>query len=809
MQKKLQHYEEQYKNNPLDVEIIEKLTFHLGEAGEYKRAIELLPDALINKKYTINTIYWYGLASMHICNQEKAIQAFCNVIERDKKHLDAYKNLAFIYLKKGKLEYAENLLRKALTLNDKDLSVIEALIEIQNITENFEQAINYLGKLIKQNPNRYELLSDKAFYLNKLGKYSEAVVCLKKIITANPEYIPGWINLNISYNELNQYKLALDAIDRAINLNEKISIAWSNKANTLIGMTNYEEAIDACKRAIAIDDKNASAYTNMALAFFRLNQNSDGLILVDKALQIQPKMEKAWIIKANYFLDKQQYRDSLYCCDMAIQLNQKMIEPLLIAANCYQELKNYNQVNTVINRCIELQPKNPKIQVRSLANNLTTNTWENFSEQVLQVKNNVENNEETNIMPLTGLSIFGEEKINQKISENFCKYYKVIPEKKFNYSKKNKIRVAYFSYDFRDHAVYHLIRNIFNCHNKEQFEIYAFKLNHANTDENIEKELKNNFLEVIEIADMQHKDVENILKDYEIDIAIDLGGHTKGSALPIFSQRIAPIQINYLGYPGTSGAKFMDYIIADATVIPEENREFYTEKIIYLPNSYQPNDFKKGISNIQSSRQDMGLDENSFVYCCFNNSYKINPKTFDSWMNILHQVKNGILWLLEDNEINSNNLRKEAKNRGINPERIVFAKRINLRDHLARHAHADLFLDTLPYNAHTTASDALWTGLPVLTLKGNNFAGRVAASLLTAINMPELVTQCREEYEAKAILFAKEKLLLSQIKTKLNKNRITSPLFNTATYTKYLEMGLLEAYKRYHSGKILNHIFIH
>ena len=291
-----------------------------------------------------------------------------------------------------------------------------------------------------------------------------------------------------------------------------------------------------------------------------------------------------------------------------------------------------------------------------------------------------------------------------------------------------------------------------------------------------------------------------------MDIAVDLKGYTLGARPGIFAERCAPIQVNYLGYPGTMGAPFMDYLVADKVLIPEDSRKQYSEKVIYMPSSYQVNDSKRKISDKVYTREEVGLPQAGFVFCCFNNNYKILPSTFDSWMRILEAVEGSVLWLLEDNPTAAGNLRNEAENRGINGNRLVFAKRMRLGEHLARHRLADLFLDTWPYNAHTTASDALWAGLPLMTLIGQSFASRVAASLLHAIGLPDLITYSQEEYEALAVELALSPKKLSEIRERLAKNRKTSSLFNGRLFARHLEIAFSVIFDRYRKGLPPAHI---
>jgi hypothetical protein len=305
------------------------------------------------------------------------------------------------------------------------------------------------------------------------------------------------------------------------------------------------------------------------------------------------------------------------------------------------------------------------------------------------------------------------------------------------------------------------------------------------------------FDQFLDVRLKSDKEIAELSREMGIDIAVDLKGFTQDQRLGIFSYRAAPIQVSYLGYPGTMAAPYIDYLIADRTLIPEESQKHYSEKIVYLPHSYQVNDRQRVIAQKVFTREELGLPKEGFVFCCFNNNFKITPATFDGWVRVLKAVEGSVLWLLEDNEAAGRNLKKEAQARGLDPNRLVFAKRMKLPEHLARHRAADLFLDTLPYNAHTTASDALWAGLPVLTCMGESFASRVAASLLNAIELPELITDTQQEYEALAIELAKDADKLKGIRDKLERNRLTTPLFDTTLFTKHIEMAYEQAYVRY------------
>jgi len=360
---------------------------------------------------------------------------------------------------------------------------------------------------------------------------------------------------------------------------------------------------------------------------------------------------------------------------------------------------------------------------------------------------------------------------------------------------REKIRIGYFSADFREHPVSQLIAEVFELHDKERFETFAFSFGPDIQDE-MRARVTCTFDEFIDVRMMSDKDVARLSREKGIDIAVDLTGFSTHSRTAIFCYRAAPVQVNYLGYPGTMSAPYMDYIIGDATVIPEEDASHYSEVVVYLPYCYQPNDNKRQISERAFPRDTLGLPEDGFVFCCFNNSYKITPQVFTVWMQLLQNVDGSVLWLMGGNQALEQNLCEEAARYGIDGTRLVFAERFPIEEHLARHRAADLFLDTLPYNAHTTASDALWAGLPVLTQADASFASRVAASLLRAMELPELITNSREQYEALALELALDSDRLSLIKNKLQKNRLTTPLFDTKSYTRYLEEAYIAIYER-------------
>jgi predicted O-linked N-acetylglucosamine transferase (SPINDLY family) len=442
---------------------------------------------------------------------------------------------------------------------------------------------------------------------------------------------------------------------------------------------------------------------------------------------------------------------------------------------------------------------------------MLTCDWSTFSNSIEICINEVKNSKKI-IHPFSLLGLVDDVKLHTKCSKIYVKdkydlKSNLGPIIK-NYNKK-KIRIGYYSACFHNHAISHLIAELLETHDKKKFEIYGFSFG-LNLNDQYRQRLSKSFDCFYIVNYLSDREVALLSRKIGIDIAIDLNGYTSDCRPNIFSYRCAPIQVNYLGYPGSMGVSYMDYIIADKTVIPKNINNLYSEKIIYLPNSYQPNDTKRKISNKIFTKKELNLPENSFIFCCFNNAYKILPEVFNIWMEILKNVENSVIWLLEDSEnsIVSKNLKKEARARGVSDHRLIFSQKVTIDEHLARLKLADLFLDTFPYNAHTTCTDALWAGVPVLTYSGKSFASRVAASLLNTLGLEELVTDSLDKYKTIAIKLSKNKNELFLIREKLLNSKIISPLFNTSLFAKNLEKSYKIIYSRYLKNLELQNIEI-
>ena len=639
---------------------------------------------------------------------------------------------------------------------------------------NFDGADLILKEVLQNDINTAEAVFELGIAYAKANRFMEAsaVFCCLQIYKNNDVRIP--YNLGLIHSLQGKHQLALAAYDLALKIQPDDAEVLINKGSTYIDIKNYVLALEVLEKATQIRPDIPEAWSNKGIALNNLNLYQEAIAHYDKALSLKPDYAECWSNKG-------------------------------IALN---ELKRFDEAIAHYDKALSLKPDIDWVSGNLLHAKMKICSWTGLSESLEDISKKVMANEKV-LQPFPLLALTDDALIHKQSAEIYIKSkypFNPVLEPILKCQQSQKIRVGYFSADFKNHPVAFLIAELFELHDRSQFEIYGFSL--VKTVDEMVGRIHLAFDHYIEAQGMSDIEIAQLSRNLNIDIAVDLTGITASSRTGIFSYRASPIQVNYLGYPGTMGADYMDYIIADKTLIPPQSQQSYSEKVVYLANSYQVNDRKRLISGRQFTRQELGLPENGFVFCCFNNNFKILPATFEGWMRILKAVEGSVLWLFQDNSWAVENLKKEAEKQGIDGQRLVFAERMPLVEHLARHRHADLFLDTLPYNAHTTASDALWAGLPVLTLMGGSFASRVAASLLNAVGLPELITSTQEEYQALAIELALNSKKLADIKLKLKNNRLTTPLFDTPLFTKKLEAAYIKMYEQYQADLQPDHIFI-
>ncbi|MFI3219494.1 MAG: tetratricopeptide repeat protein, partial [Methylococcales bacterium] len=628
-------------------------------------------------------------------------------------------------------------------------------------------------------------------------------------IVMNLNAIEKLINHGNELEDLGRFDDALASYDRALSINPDYARAHSNRGNVLQSLKRFDDAITSYNRALVIKPDYAEAFCNRGNALQALSRIDEALSNYDKALAIKPNLWLALIGRGTVLQNLNRYQEMLSACDQLLAIQPDSIETLINRGNVLQIINRFDDALSSYERALTLKPNHQFLLGTWLHNKMRLCDWSDFDtnlEQLIKkITLGVKASTPFPVLALTSSAAIQQTVARYYVQEKYPSHFLLPPLVKHAHSK---IKLAYFSADFRIHATTQLIAELFDRHDRSRFEIIAFSFHSASHKDVMRLRLETAFDQFIDVSQQSDEQVVRLARQLEIDIAVDLKGFTEDARPNIFAMRAAPIQVSYLGYPTTMGADYIDYLLADSVLIPKEYQHYYTEFCVYLPNSYQVNDTSRVIANRQFTRAELGLPEQGFVFCCFNNNYKITPVVFDCWMRILHHVEGSVLWLLEDNATAARNLRLAATARGINAERIVFAQRLALPEHLARHRLADLFLDTLPCNAHTTTSDALWAGLPVLTCMGETFASRVAASLLNAIGLPELITSNHEDYEALAIQLATHPEQLASLKQKLADNRLTTPLFNTALFTQHIESAFQMMFDRYQADLTPDHIYV-
>jgi predicted O-linked N-acetylglucosamine transferase (SPINDLY family) len=641
---------------------------------------------------------------------------------------------------------------------------------------NYEFAESILREVLNinaRNPKAFELLA----YIN--GRKGNSELAYKLLIRASQEdgcsagALYELAAIHLESGRADQAKTYLiRSLEKAGNFFEALHDLGMAEAQ----LGNLNEALICFTKALDLRKDMPQLFFNIGRLYDELKSPVLALENYNEAIRLQPNFADAWCNKGTTLCDIKKFDEALTCFE-----NSLLLDP---------------SINFIMGDIAHIKMKHCE--------------WNGIENFKITIEENI-NSEKKVITPFPLISLIDNLYLHKKCAEIYTK-----SKFPFNPSlgeiarhlRKAKIRIGYFSSDFRNHAASYLTAEIFELHDKNTFEIIAFSFG-ADDNSPIRLRLQGAFNQFIDVSYLSDKKVAQLSREMSIDIAVDLGGYTANSRTGIFAYRAAPIQVNWLGYPGTIGANFIDYIIADKTIIPESYRVFYTEKVAYLPHTYLVDDSKRIASSRVFTKKECGLPENAFIFCCFNNDYKFNPQILDCWSRILNAVEDSVLWISENNEMFKTNILIEFQKREIDPKRIIFAKRIeSMADHLARYALADIFLDTHPYNAHTTAVDSLKAGIPVLTLIGQSFASRVAASLLRAIELPELITNTQAEYEKLAIELAKNPQKLAEIKKRLAEKRLTTPLFDVTLFTKNLEAAYIKMYEQYQAGLEPDHLYV-
>jgi predicted O-linked N-acetylglucosamine transferase (SPINDLY family) len=644
---------------------------------------------------------------------------------------------------------------------------------------------------------------------NADGQYATAVDWCQQAIALSPKLPEAWYNLGLAYRGLGQLNQSISALKKTDALTRDNPDAQNSIGLQLLELGAYRDAERCLNRALFLAPGFVYAHSNLGMLRQMQGRFDEAETSFRKAIQIRPDLAPLYVNLSGLQNLRKRHELAEEAARRAIDLDPGSCQAWSGLGLIQVEQRRYKDAADSFARSLALAPLADYVLGDLMHSRMHVCDWAGFDESLARMKEQVGESRKV-VNPFSVLALTADLATLRKAAEVFALHQRSEAFRLGPVSKRarhDRIRIGYYSADFHEHATAYLMAELFELHDRNRFELVAFSFG-PDTRDSMRQRLSSAFDRFVDVRLRTDREVALLSREMGIDVAIDLKGYTEDSRPGIFACRTAPVQVSYLGFPGTMGVNFMDYIIADKTLIPTGSQSGYTEKIVYLPNSYQVNDAKRVISSRAFTREELGLPASGFVFACFNNTYKITPAVFAAWMRILMRVGDSVLWLFETNSDAVDNLRKEAAARGVDPCRLVFAKRLPLPEHLARIRMADLFLDTLPYNAHTTTSDALWAGLPVLTCPGESFASRVAASLLNAIALPELIADSPEAYENRALELAGDPVQLGAIRRKLAENRNTAPLFDSRLFARHIEAAYVAMYERYQSNLAPEHIYV-
>ena len=775
-----------------------------GALAAYDRAIELKPDYA-------EAYYKRGLALQHLRRYEDALACYDRAVDLKADFADLHNNRGMI------LQFLERQ-ADALASYDRTIAIKSDHAEAHNNRgiaflnlQRFEDALVSFEQAVAVKPGYSDAYYNRGIVLNLMNRHEDALNSFEQAIALKPDYAEAHNNRGNVLQQLKRYDEASSSYDRAIDLKSNYADAYNNRGITLQHLKRYEEGLSSFDRAIALKPDYAEAYNNRGTTLRYLQRHEDALSSYDRAIALKPDYAEAYINRGVAFLDLLRYEEALVAFARAIALNPHCAKAYYNRGIAYDYMKRFVDALVDFNKVISLDPDFPYAHGYRLAAQMHIGLWDDFDRNVKELVGLAEQGVMATV-PFPLLAIPVSPSMLRKYATHYvAENYLPAPHTLWRGERceHTRIRVGFFSADFRNHSTAYLIAELLEKLDRSRFEIIAFSFGVQQHDE-MRARLVRTFDQFIDVSNHSDRDIAALARKMEIDIAVDLMGFTGNSRTEIFALRPAPIQVNYHTYAATMGAPFIDYIIADPVVIPKKDFEYYTEKIVHLPHCYVVNDSQRPIADSTPDRPALGLPETGIVFCCFNNHYKITPDVFTIWMRLLDKVPGSVLWLkgYEGNVAVKQNLHREAQKRNVDPERLIFAQRLDTAEHLARHRRADLYLDTFYHGAGTTCSDALWAGLPVITCLGDTLAGRVASSLLYAAGLPELVARTHEEYESLALKLAADRDVLAAIRQKLAHNRHTFPIFNTSLFARHIESAFTAMWRRSQQCLAPDHIFI-
>ena len=758
---------------------------HLGRADDavasYERAFSLKPD------YS-EAVFCIAVVQKNAGRAKQALDAFNRFMEMRGDQPLAFLHRAGLLRQRGDFSNALADYESALTLRP---DFADGWIHRGALLADQGRAAEALESYEKARalaPENGTVWYNRGVALQDLGREAEALESYDESVKRRPDFADTWNNRGVLLRKAKRTEEALASFERALKLDPKHMQALSNQGATLTELRRFAEALGSYDRALAATPNDAGGWYNRGVALHDLGRDSEALAAYDKTIALNPNMPDAWNNRGSLLREAGRLDEALGSFKKALEIDPRHAETLANSGAGLQNLKRFSEAGREFRKLEMVSPEHKYLLGGLVVSAMALCDWQLLENLEPRLEAEVSSGKSI-VPPFTLLGILSDPALLWNCAAHYLPDVlgPLTPPPRPATASHDRIRLAYVSADFYAHATARLMADLFERHDRSRFEVIA--ISHGPDEKSdVRDRLEKAFDQFHDVRAMRDAEVAALMKSLGVDIAIDLKGYTESARLGIFAQRPAPVQVSYLGYPGTIAADFMDYIIADPVVLPMDQQLFYSERIVHLPDSYQVNDPKRTIGT-RPARQEAGLPPEGFVFCCFNNHWKITAPVFSAWMRLLESVPQSVLWLLDDSA--NANLRRDARARGIDPERLIFAPKLEHDAHLGRLGLADLVLDTLPYNAHTTASDALWTGVPLVTVMGEGFAGRVAASLLTAIGMPELIAPDLESYEALARSLAENPGDCMALKERLAKNRLSTPLFDAARFCKHIEAAFV------------------
>jgi protein O-GlcNAc transferase len=703
----------------------------------------------------------------------------------------------------GRLAEAEDLYRRVLAIDPRQFDARHLLGLVHFQRGDCVEAVRHFDLALAATPDAAIAHNSRAAALNGLKRYDEAVGSCDNALASKPDYAEALINRGFALVELKRFAEALANCDQAIALRPNLPEAFNNRGNALRELDRLDEALESYDRAIALRLDYAEAFNNRANALNQQRRFGEALENARRAIALKPTLAQAHSNHGIALHELRRYEEALASYDAAIAHSPDHAEALVNRATLLIDLRRHDEACAGYAQALARDPRQKYVKGMHLHARQLICDWTDFEMERAALNREVGEGALASL-PLQLLACSSDPQVQLTCAQSFMRdkiAASFVPLWRGERYSHPRIRIAYLSSVFNDHPVMMLAAGLFEHHDRSRFETIAVSSGPA-TRSAMRLRLEAAFDRFIDVRELGDLKVARLIRELEIDIAVDLDGITDTPRPTLFARRPAPVQVNYLGYAGTMGASYWDYILADRYVIPREFRHAFVEQVVELPDSFMVNDGRREISERAFSRAEAGLPENGIVFCCFNSAHKITPEIFDVWMRLLAQIDGSVLWLSSLHAAGTTNLRRAAQARGVAADRLVFASRVaRNEDHLARVRLADLFVDTLHYNAHMTAADALWAGVPVLTCSGATFASRVAGSLLGAVGLPELITTSLADYETLALRLARDPALLLALRQKLARNRATFPLFDTARFTRHVEAAYTTMWKKSRCGE--------